>query len=201
MGFIAMAIKSIYLFYGDADLSLTDSNLLSILKMAVIEVELEQERIKSNFEKINDYRKLRRKIGKKEAQALSIKENDYINEEIMADIHLWLVAWGNLHKTLTRLQGIQKDSRLNKILDKHKEWFMKTRKARNSLEHLDERVLNSPNFFLYHTDLRFSFINNTYEIFGLEIKFNTLTFKKIDRVIRDLDMWYSNLPTIFEKAV
>jgi hypothetical protein len=195
-----MEIKSAYLFYGDADLSSAEGKLLSILKIAMNEVELEQERIKSNLEKLNNYRKLRRKIGKKKAQAKFFEENNYIYEEIMADIHLWLIAWGNIHKATSRLQGIQNDGRLNKILDKHKEWFLKTRKARNSLEHLDERALNSTKLFLYNTDLGFSFINNTYEIFGLEIKFNTFTFKKIDGVIRDLDMWHSNLPTIFEKS-
>lgn len=199
MPLVEMEIKSAHLFYGDADLSSTEDKLLSVLKIALSEVELEQERIKLNLKRLDDYRKLRREIGKKEAQTRFFKENSYIYEEIMADIHLWLIAWGNIHKTVRRLHGLQNDSRLGKLLDTHKKWFLKTRIARNSIEHLDERAFYSTKLFLSHTDLDFSFVNNAYEIFGLEIKFNALTFKKVDSIIKELDAWYSNLSTVFEK--
>ena len=192
-----MELRSAYLFYGDGDLSNTEYKLLSILKIAMEEAELEQYRIKSNLERMNAYRKLQRKIGKKKAQAKLFEENNLIYEEVMADIHLWLIAWGNIHKALNRLQGIRKDDCLNKTLEKYKEWFLKTRKARNSLEHVDERVLNSPKWYLDYSDLRFSFIKNSFEIFGLEIKFNASTFKMLERVTKDLNVWYSSLPSEF----
>lgn len=191
-----MEIKSSYLFYGDADLSSKEDKLLSALKITLGEVEIGQERVKVNLEKLNDCRKLQ----KKEARNKFFKENDSIFEELMTDIHLWLIAWSNAHKILNRLQGIQNDNRLKKILDKNKNWFLEIRKARNSLEHLDERVLGSPKWYFDHSDLGFSFMNNSYGIFGLEIKFNTLTFKKLERVIKDIDIWYSNLPSVFGRA-
>lgn len=189
--------KSETLFAGFADLPKKVRNLLIALEIAILEVEIEQKRIKDGLEKLATPNNFPRLTDKRKAEHLL--EDELVHETLMADIHLWLVAWGNVNKILLNLRKITQDSKLDWIQERRKKWFLKIRNARNSLEHIDERTMKSESKISPIEDLYLEYQNNKQiNVFDTKIKFDDSTFNKIINLKKDLHRWHSNLPTIFD---
>jgi hypothetical protein len=165
--------------------------------IAILEVEIQQERIQDGFKKLELPQKHTRLTDIHKANHLL--EKDAVYETLMADIHLWLVAWGNINKLLRNLRKIMHDPRLDWIQERRRRWFLTINNARNSLEHIDERISNSTHnlptiedlFLEYHQSKRVN-------VFGVKIHFNDSSFNKIINLKKDLQRWYSDLPTVFD---
>jgi hypothetical protein len=181
---------------GFVDIPKKARDLWITLIFTIMEVEIEQDRIMDGLEKLDRPNNFSRVIDQQRIKKELEEEEIYY--KLMADVHLWLIAWGNINRILLKLRKIMSDPKLDWVQERRNKWFSSIRKARNSLEHIDERILKSTNnvpFFenLYlengHTDGIF--------IFGTRIKFDDSSLNKITNLKKDLDRWQSKLPTIW----
>lgn len=184
-------------FSGFADLPKGARSLLVGLAIAITEVEIQQERIE---EAINTLREPDRysRVVEKQAVQKQIDEN-LVYEKLAADIHLYLVAWANINRILLRLRRILNDPKLDWIQERRRGWFDKTRQARNSLEHIDERIIDAMSAFPPLDQVYVTYSGKSIKVFGTRIDISDSGFKKIAALRNDLQKWYSNLPTVFDR--
>ncbi|MBN1618342.1 hypothetical protein JW887_03300 [Candidatus Dojkabacteria bacterium] len=83
-------------------------SILLTLELAMLEVEIQQNRIKEDINNLIIKDHYTRFGNNKTINILDVEnifdENLYF--KFMADVHLWLVAWGNVNKLLTTLRKI-----------------------------------------------------------------------------------------------
>jgi hypothetical protein len=63
---------------------------------------------------------------------------------LLTDVHFYVISWANLQKSLHRLYQVTNDSQIESIRLKRKKWFETMRRARNNIEHIDERAITTP---------------------------------------------------------
>lgn len=112
--------------------------------------------------------------------------------ELLADVHLYVIAWANIGKSLRGLYKITDDAQLNWAYKRRKKWFEKMRLARNSLEHMDERILESDAFSVY--GLVSVPTRSKAVICGIELDISEKSFDRIDALTRDLRNWVDKIP-------
>ena len=95
--------------------------LLRMLADQIAEIEIQRERVRNNLSLLSD-------------SDLGIGvEFDKAYYTVLADVHFYILAWTNVHKTLQRLASLMRDPRLGWILKRRSKWFAQVRQARNNL--------------------------------------------------------------------
>jgi len=158
--------------------------LLRMLADQIAEIEIQRERVRNNLSLLSD-------------SDLGIGvEFDQAYYTVLADVHFYIIAWTNVHKTLQRLASLMRDPRLGWILKRRSKWFAQVRQARNNFEHIDERVSKLEDRTLGLIQLagikRISII-----VCGARVDVSEASFKRIDTLTTDLEKWVSRMPERF----
>lgn len=162
-------------------------SLLIGLSIAITEVEIQQKRIAESKEKLEIAHNQRR-------------ENDPgTYERFMADLHFYLIAWGSINKILYQLRKILNDPKLDRIHTRRRTWFKNLRLARNSLEHIDERILNAESAIAPLDQIYVTRSGNFVKVFGTRIEISESSFRRIEILRTELNKWHSNIPTILDR--
>lgn len=184
------------LLLGWADLPEGVSGLLLAISMAITEVEIAQQRIREGSERLRAQEQMSYVPERQDAKRYL--EEDRVYERLMADIHLYLVAWTNIGKTLRTLRGVLNDPKLDWIQNRRHRWFDIVRRARNSLEHLDDRALRAGKNRTMTPIAQVRLARTSVYVYGVRVEISEASFRRIEALKNDLTRWYSRLPTIFD---
>lgn len=138
-------------------------------------------------------------------QSKFVSNNDYPDTdgyrtyyELLTDAHSYVIAWSNVDKTLERLVDNIGDVNLKKIYQKRKSWFLKMRKARNHLEHLDERAirLTSINHTPYIAKLM-SGKAKSVSVLGQRVDIGQRMETRLLSLLEELDLWLDRFDYLY----
>jgi hypothetical protein len=117
---------------------------------------------------------------------------------LLADTHLYVIAWTNIEKSLRQLARRMNDRRLNWIYSRRQKWFARMRLARNHLEHMDERSLSSGQ--VTHTPRIIRIAGRrTAVVFDTRVEIGESSFHRIAALSDELDRWLSKFPSKYSR--
>lgn len=107
---------------------------------------------------------------------------------LLTDVHFYVIAWVNLDKSLSRLYKVTDDIRVENIRQKRKKWFDTMRRARNSIEHIDERAIKYPE--VRNTPNIMQVLGKrTAVVYGERIDIGHAGEKRIDSISVEIQRW------------
>jgi hypothetical protein len=170
------------------DLPKGANSLLEVLSIHITALEIQRDRILQDVDALRS------------TSEPSHPETGDLYDRLLTDTNFYLIAWGDVKKTLQRLTRLVKnDARLNWIFQRRHKWFEQVRLARNSLEHMDKEIADhvtktggEPNILnLVHFA---GYTNNIIVICGTRVDVSVSSFKRIDSLTTDLQKWLSKIP-------
>ena len=111
--------------------------------------------------------------------------------ELLTDVHSYTIAWTNLDKSLRRLWQVTNDRHIELIITKRRKWFETMRRARNNIEHLDERAIKVPEIKNTPDILKVNG-QKTAVIYNEKIDISENGKKRINGISKEIQNWLNN---------
>lgn len=153
--------------------------LLLTLSYHLMELEIHIDRIKDNKEFLTS-----------RSRNMSDPQYHRAYYELLTDTHSYVIAWTNVDKTLLKLVDFFSEKALEEIYKKRKPWFTRIRKARNHLEHLDERAVSNRSLrFTRDISRVMSDQQKNISILGVRVDIRQGIEKRLLDLLEELDLW------------
>lgn len=179
--------------------------LLTTLRMQIAQIELQQTRIVQNLALLQQQYTFGdwqfRQLFMTLAPRPEATERDVTYYSFLADIHLWLVSWESVNKTLRSIRKLLPGKRIDWIHQRRSNWFVTLNSARNHLEHIDERLLRpTVSKISYHTNVYLSEKMSKIVIFDVRLGLGEESFKRVNTLKTELANWYTSLPSTLDSV-